>query len=292
MFSLAHLKALRLAELDDVAPYLPHGARVLEIGAGTGEQAVELARRGFDVSAIDVPQSNYRGARVFDVIDYDGVNIPLPSASVDVVFSSNVLEHVARLDDLGREMARVLKPGGRCVHLVPTPAWRLWTALTAFPAVVQSGGFLLLAVLGRGETDSPYRSSVGHAAYVFARHVYEALLQPPHGERGNRLTEAYYFSRRWWLRHFERTGMRVVEARPGGLFYTGHMVLGPLLPIGARRRLAHSLGSACHLFVLEPAETLHEGYRDQGPCRPQGGQGRRRGCRHPPRYGFDQTGEH
>jgi ubiquinone/menaquinone biosynthesis C-methylase UbiE len=45
MFSLDHLDAIRLAEIDKIASFLPAGARILEIGAGTGSQALELQRR-------------------------------------------------------------------------------------------------------------------------------------------------------------------------------------------------------------------------------------------------------
>src|SRR5438105_12903604 len=97
MFSYEHLDALRAAEIERVVPFFPAGARVLEIGAGTGKQALELQRRGFEVSAIELADSNYAAHRVFPIKDYDGRSIPLPDASVDVVFSSNVLEHVPDL---------------------------------------------------------------------------------------------------------------------------------------------------------------------------------------------------
>ena len=92
MFSYEHLDALRAAEIDKVVPFVPLGARMLEVWAGTGKQSLELRRRGFDVTAIEIADSSYAAHRVFPIIDYDGITIPLPDASVDVVFSSNVLE--------------------------------------------------------------------------------------------------------------------------------------------------------------------------------------------------------
>ena len=254
MFSLLHLRTLRLAEIDDVARCLPPGGRILEIGAGTGEQAAELTHRGFDVTAIDLASSTYSANRVFNTVDYDGVNIPFPDQSFDVVFSSNVLEHAIELDRLEVEIQRVLRPGGKCIHLMPTPSWRLWSALTAFASAAQAGVRLSVALGGRGKEPSSYSRQVGRAAYRFAGQVYEAVRQPRHGERGNRFTELFYFTRGWWLRHFDDLGFRVVEARPAGLFYTGYMALGPRLSIPVRRRLAPWFGSACHWFVLEVAD--------------------------------------
>ena len=75
VFSLDHLDAIRGAELDKIASLFPTGARVLEIGAGTGKQALELQRRGFEVTAIEVADSNYAAHRVFPIKDYDGRTI-------------------------------------------------------------------------------------------------------------------------------------------------------------------------------------------------------------------------
>src|SRR6266581_1457491 len=80
VLSLDHLDAIRGAELDKIASLFPAGARVLEIGAGTGKQALELQRRGFHVTAIEIPTSNYGTDRVYPIIDYDGATIPLPDA--------------------------------------------------------------------------------------------------------------------------------------------------------------------------------------------------------------------
>jgi SAM-dependent methyltransferase len=81
VFSLQQIDILRTAEIEKIAGFLTPGARVLEIGAGTGKQAEELQRRGFDVAAIEIPSSNYAANRIFPIIDYDGRTIPLTRAS-------------------------------------------------------------------------------------------------------------------------------------------------------------------------------------------------------------------
>src|SRR5260370_38076961 len=75
VLSLDHLDAIRGAELDKVASLFPSGACILEIGAGTGKQALDLQRRGFEVTAIEIADSNYAAHRVFPVRDYDGRTI-------------------------------------------------------------------------------------------------------------------------------------------------------------------------------------------------------------------------
>ena len=133
MFSILYLHSLRSAEIDRITAHFTRGARILDIGAGTGEQALELTRRGFYVTAIEVPELNYAANRAFPIIDYDGRTIPLPDASVDIVFSSNVLEHVPDLPRMHAEIRRVLQPSGYCIHAMPTHSWRFWTTLSSYP---------------------------------------------------------------------------------------------------------------------------------------------------------------
>jgi len=53
-----------------------------------------------------------RAQAVFDSID-DRTNLPLDTASVDVVISNGVLNLVPEKDRAFAEIARVLRPGGR-----------------------------------------------------------------------------------------------------------------------------------------------------------------------------------
>lgn len=243
--SMEHLHAVRDAELEAARAWMPPpGARLLDLGAGTGRQAALLSDLGYAVTAVDLPSSAYAAQRVHPVIDYDGCTLPLATGSMDVVFSSNVLEHVEALDALLRETARVLAVGGIAVHILPTPAWRWWTNLTHYPWLLKRVVELALAACG----GRPAPSDGG------PRRARAAMLWPErHGERGNFLSEAYYFSQRWWRGAFERAGFEVVATAPVGLAYTGSMLFAGRLSIEARRRCAEIFGSACRIYVVRPS---------------------------------------
>jgi 2-polyprenyl-3-methyl-5-hydroxy-6-metoxy-1,4-benzoquinol methylase len=234
MFSVDHLNNIRLKELEYVFPYLPKKGRILELGAGTGMQARALSERGLEVSAIDIAASAYSGHRLFPVQDYDGTTIPFEDSSFDVVYSSNTLEHVKDLAGMHAEIARVLKPGGKSIHLMPSQWWRAWTTISGPASAVQS------AVTGR----------LTQAAKTLAA---TAVLMP-HGERGNAISELRLFRPAWWKRNFEQNGFRVVEHHPVDLFYTGWMVLGRFLSFDRRRALSRVLGGASYLYVAEKAD--------------------------------------
>lgn len=226
MFNIEFLNRLRSVELDALVGSMPAGGRVLEFGAGTGEQARILAGKGFDVVAIDLASSGYSSDRHFPVIDYDGRSIPLPDKSVDVIFSSNVLEHVEDLAATFTEFRRVLRPDGVGIHVMPTPAWRFWTFVSGVPTSLVALARLKL------------KTAVG------------ALLPIGHGTSKEGISELWTFSPRRWRAIFEKHGLKVIEDRPLGLFYTGHFLLGGRLSFEQRRWLAGSLGSATHIYIV------------------------------------------
>ncbi len=232
-----HFDRLRKCELQRAIKGERAYCRILELGAGTGIQAKQLQERGFAVEAIDIPQSNYRNERVFPIIEYDGHTIPFADGWFDIVFSSNVLEHVRDLDRINAEILRVMAPGAVCIHVLPTSAWRIWTTLSAFPLALKR---LVMARSGSG-------------FYRALRTIGYALWQKRHGERGNLWSEIWYFRPEWWKRIFRDAGFDVVSDKPLGLFYTGHSVMGVALDLQQRDWLARRFGSATHLFRLTRA---------------------------------------
>lgn len=249
MFNLEFLNAIREYELARIISHLSPRCRVLEIGGGTGFQARRLEMRGYDICSIDLATSNYAAQLEFPVRQYDGRTIPFPNASFDVVFSSNVLEHVLDPDGLHAEAHRVLKPGGVCVHVVPTAVWRSVTNVAHYVEMVQRCWMELRPVIA-GRLDGQrvsWRVGMRNVGGII-RHY---RVVPRHGERGNAFTEMFTFGRVAWRRHFANHGFRILKEEPVGLWYSGHMVLGPRLPIRVRHGLSRWMGSACYLFVVQ-----------------------------------------
>jgi SAM-dependent methyltransferase len=242
------LHALRQIELEGAFAYFPAApCTILEIGSGTGFQARLMTERGLTVTAIDVAASAYRKERVFPVIEYDGRTIPSADAAFDVVFSSNVLEHVRDIGPLLDEMRRVMAPNAIAVHVLPTPSWRFWTIPAHYLWLMKRLCALLRSRKSGGDEDS-------NAPRVPAtlRGKLGVFFPLRHGERGVTLSEIYFYSRSWWLKQFQAHGYKLVETRPAGLFYTS-FVLGQKLSIESRRRIARVLGSACRIYVFVEA---------------------------------------
>ena len=251
MFDYEFLARLRAAEMEFVEPRVRAGERLLEIGAGDGLQSQLLIARGVRVASLEIPCSIYGARRSRPVILYDGSRLPFRADVFDVVYSSNTLEHVKDRAALFREIRRVLAPNGRCVHVLPTSAWRLWTSLAHYPALAQE------CVRLWKEQRSGHHHLYG--LRLLSRRLGAILLAlrqrrwpSAHGEDGTAFRELWLFSRRRWSRVFREAGFEVKATVRMGIFYTGYMVLGRRLSLNIRRAVALALGSACRLYELSP----------------------------------------
>jgi SAM-dependent methyltransferase len=103
--------------LGDVA-----GRRVLEVGAGAAQCSAWLARRGATVLACDLSVGMLRYGRPLPRVQCDARALPYADDSFDLAFSSyGAIPFVADPDRVMREVARVLRPGGRWVFSVTHP---------------------------------------------------------------------------------------------------------------------------------------------------------------------------
>ena len=101
------------------SPLHVEGARVLELGCGTGKnsewlaaQARELVALDFSPGMLDVARRRVRSERA-RFVEHDITRPwPVASSSTDVVIGNLVLEHVRDLGPIYAEAARVLRPGG------------------------------------------------------------------------------------------------------------------------------------------------------------------------------------
>ena len=148
----AHLDGRAQHNRERVAPWLESfqplaGARVLEIGCGTGASTLVLAERGAAVTAVDVLEGSIRAARDrcrahgydadFLVANAAEVRRHFPRTRFDAIVFFAALEHMTHEERRGamRDTWEMLEPGALWV-VIETPN-RLWhydnhTALLPF----------------------------------------------------------------------------------------------------------------------------------------------------------------
>jgi SAM-dependent methyltransferase len=138
--SIASLQRRFYPNPDDRSP-VPGFSRILEgyarldwvfldIGCGAGKiNTYELKGKCRKIIGVDVTPAVMQNPLIDEGFVYDGNALPLPSGSVDVVFSIYVQEHVEHPRAFAAEIARVLRPGG--LYLSLTPNWSHYVPLIA-----------------------------------------------------------------------------------------------------------------------------------------------------------------
>jgi len=140
---------LRDRWMTEQACRVPEGSRVLDVGAGSSPYRRLFAHcdyRTQDFAQLEDEQLRHGGYGPIDYVS-DATAIPVPDASFDLVLCTEMLEHVPEPIRVVRELARVLKPGGR---------------------------LLLTAPLGSGLHQEPYHFYGGYTPYWYEKFLAEA----------------------------------------------------------------------------------------------------------------------
>ncbi len=98
--------------------------RIIEPGAGNGIASFALAKNGWVVTALEPDESAEVGAGAIreiveqtglpiSVVQEFGEKLPFERESFDAIHARQVLHHASDLDTMVRELARVLRRGGR-----------------------------------------------------------------------------------------------------------------------------------------------------------------------------------
>ncbi len=154
-----------------IAAQLRPGDNVLDFGAGVGTFAAELHGDGVRLVAVEPDPALSRRLSERGIPTHRSA-APVAEASMDLVYTLNVLEHIEDDDAAAKDLARVLKSGGRLVAYVP--AFNvLWTAMDDRVGHIRRyrrrGLVALLRAAGFRITYAGYVDSLGFPASLLYR---------------------------------------------------------------------------------------------------------------------------
>ena len=158
---------------------LPAGSSILELGPGWGNTTIELARMGYDVTAVDIDPSfvaliNERADKFslsVDVREGAFLEIDRLDRTFDAVLFFESFHHCSDHRDLVRKLKRVVTPGGR-VFFAAEPVAESFP----MPWGVRTDGESLWAIQHLGWLELGYQESyflrmLGHLGWITDKHV-------------------------------------------------------------------------------------------------------------------------
>lgn len=116
----------------DVTP----GGRILDLGAGEGALSLRLSDLGFNVTAADKDENNFKCPQAkFSRINFDSPEeiaqfVSLHENEFDAVMGVEVIEHVQDQWQYVRQLIKMAKPGG--LVLITTPNTSSWISRLSF----------------------------------------------------------------------------------------------------------------------------------------------------------------
>lgn len=102
--------------INELAPLLT--GRVLDFGCGAKPYRSSFVNCD-EYIGCDIAMSGHSHENEDVDCFYDGKTLPFQDESFDGIFSSEVFEHIFNLEEIIRELNRVLKPGGQMLITVP-----------------------------------------------------------------------------------------------------------------------------------------------------------------------------
>ncbi|MDP4181732.1 MAG: methyltransferase domain-containing protein [Bacillota bacterium] len=108
----------KLIEMDIIKSHM----FVVDLGAGDGYISREVSKTAKKVIAVDIAgemlkelkrKAFEQGISNIDIVEGDGLEVPIPEAYADIVCANMYLHHISEPNLAIKEMSRILKPGGK-----------------------------------------------------------------------------------------------------------------------------------------------------------------------------------
>jgi SAM-dependent methyltransferase len=237
-----YLHGARRREMDIIFSRFPEKSfsRVLELGAGDGFQSRLLIRYAKHVTATELNPAHWSQDTPSGVeqrvCDAEDVSTAFAGQRFDLIYSSNLLEH---LPDVGRSlrgMREILADDGLLIHVMPSPLWKLSSVLLYLPDQFLRALEKLAPSTERfGGPHSTVHGSA-HGVNGTAKGDYvnnlkitrpprsrllRLLVPEPHGVSDTHLEEFAAFRRARWEQEFRQAGFDLLCVLKGP-FYSGY----------------------------------------------------------------------
>jgi 2-polyprenyl-3-methyl-5-hydroxy-6-metoxy-1,4-benzoquinol methylase len=189
--------------------------RGLEMGAGDGFQSrlIKWYVEKLVCTDLNADRLQQRPAENVSYFIYDAEEIGqhFEAQTFDLVFSSNMLEHLPNVQACLAGTYKILKDDGIAIHLMPNRVWKSFNLLLFYPDLIltklerlinKSKRFVASNVSTENNLKTQQKSRKARWRYY---------VPQPHGAYGSHLEEFKMFARARWIQEFEANGFEVVK---------------------------------------------------------------------------------
>lgn len=190
--------------------------RALELGCGSGEHSEYLAFYCKKLIAIEYNKDRLTSAgndkTTFMVADAQDLS-QFHDNEMDLIFSSNLIEHLSKVDRCLSECRRVVKQQGLIIHTVPNRTWKFFHLLLYYPFGVKVMFWRFVSpkkAQGLSEfidTKVKLDSSLRSLDYSLKK----VLWPKTHGISKSHFTEFRNWAEKQWIEIFKRNSLDVVN---------------------------------------------------------------------------------
>jgi SAM-dependent methyltransferase len=231
----------------------------LELGAGDGFQATLLARFALKLVSTELDPAILKNTGT-DSIEYKVCNARDVSevfnkGEFDLVFSSNLLEHIADLNRTLKGIREVLKDGGITIHIMPNPFWKFCHVLFYLP----NRFFIAIERISKKERlVSMSENGAGSERRDIRRRplIHRMFTLKPHGAYKSNIEEFSALTRSRWIKEFEGADLELISIIKGPL----HSGYGFGLDI--LRNILEKFGFSSESIYIAVKKGQYSHYRD------------------------------
>ena len=223
-----YLHDLRREEANRIFENCPENTfnHTLEIGAGDGFLSQILSRYTENLICTEINEdrlcknelSNVR----YQTLDAEKISEAFAPETFDLVFSSNLLEHLPNADKTLRGIHSILIDNGISIHVLPNRTWKITTVLCYIPnRITLTIDKLMAGRLFKRRPGHKFghscKAKYGGNNQKIGRKKQSRLtklfLPPVHGISDNTFREFQAFGEKRWIQRFESAGFDIVATK-------------------------------------------------------------------------------
>jgi len=256
---------LREKEIDRVSSFLnaKDYDTALEIGAGDGFQSELLKNYSDKLYCTDLDEKRLTWANKeinYAVCDAEIIDEYFPEGYFDLVFSSNLFEHLPNPGNALNGIYNILKDGGISIHVIPNPFSAIIRILLWYPAI-------LLRVLNKfqrrqeskmlngrrsNRNTANHRSNNIKSQRSYRSNWRRLLFPRPHGVSENVLSEIWAWKRSKWRKEIENNGFEILN------ILKGPVSSGYGFGVDVLRGILEGIGfTSEYIYILKKIATKH-----------------------------------